>query len=82
MVVVDHTSGKTVETYQPKNQLDYNAAVDHGTSPYSPVPKRVMDGSEPGEITPAAVLSGAPIDLQARPVRYEHIEQSISSVKS
>jgi NADH dehydrogenase (ubiquinone) Fe-S protein 4 len=31
---------------------------------------RVMDGSEPGEITPAAVLSGAPTDLQARTVRF------------
>ena len=29
-----------------------------------------MDGSEPGEVLPAAVLSGAPIDLQARTVRY------------
>jgi hypothetical protein len=31
---------------------------------------RVMDGSEPGLTTPAAVLSGAPMDLQARTVRY------------
>lgn len=31
-----------------------------------------MDGSEPGETVPAAVLSGAPTDLQARTVRYEH----------
>lgn len=30
---------------------------------------RVMDGSEPGDTTPAAVLSGAPVDLQARVVR-------------
>ena len=37
---------------------------------FSPIPKRVMDGSEPGDITPAAVLSGAPVDLQARTVRY------------
>lgn len=37
---------------------------------FSPVPKRVMDGSEPGEIVAAAVLSGAPVDLQARQVRY------------
>lgn len=37
---------------------------------FSPVPMRVMDGSEPGLDTPAAVLSGAPIDLQARTVRY------------
>jgi len=37
---------------------------------FSPIPKRVMDGSEPGESVPAAVLSGAPVDLQARTVRY------------
>lgn len=30
---------------------------------------RVMDGSEPTDITPAAVLSGAPTELQARTVR-------------
>jgi NADH dehydrogenase (ubiquinone) Fe-S protein 4 len=29
-----------------------------------------MDGSEPGESLAAAVLSGAPTDLQARTVRY------------
>ena len=29
-----------------------------------------MDGSEEGEALPAAVLSGAPIELQARTVRY------------
>ena len=29
-----------------------------------------MDGSEPGEVLPAAVLSGAPRDLQTRGVRY------------
>ncbi|KAJ5286735.1 hypothetical protein N7478_002421 [Penicillium angulare] len=33
------------------------------------LPKRVMDGSEPGDTLPAAVLSGAPTDLQARTVR-------------
>lgn len=36
---------------------------------FSPVPKRVMDGSEEGNFVPAAVLSGAPVDLQARTVR-------------
>ena len=40
---------------------------------FSPIPKRVMDGSEPGDITPAAVLSGAPVDLQARTVRCVHV---------
>jgi NADH dehydrogenase (ubiquinone) Fe-S protein 4 len=29
-----------------------------------------MDGSEPGDVVAAAVLSGAPTDLQARTVRY------------
>ena len=38
-------------------------------SNFSPVPKRVMDGSEQGEVVAAAVLSGAPVDLQARQVR-------------
>ena len=37
---------------------------------FSPIPKRVMDGSESGELTAAAVLSGAPVDLQARTARY------------
>ena len=39
-------------------------------STFSPVPKVVMDGSEEGEVLAAAVLSGAPIELQARTVRY------------
>ncbi|KAL4786782.1 ETC complex I subunit conserved region-domain-containing protein [Aspergillus varians] len=52
-----------------RHQPDYDATIDHGTSKFSPIPKRVMDGSEPGETVPAAVLSGAPTDLQARTVR-------------
>ncbi|PGH26854.1 hypothetical protein AJ80_01435 [Polytolypa hystricis UAMH7299] len=52
-----------------RHQPDYNATVDQGTSNFSPVPKRVMDGSEPGGVLAAAVLSGAPTDLQARTVR-------------
>ncbi|KAI9751582.1 MAG: NADH:ubiquinone oxidoreductase 21kD subunit [Lichina confinis] len=35
---------------------------------FSPVPKYVLDGSEEGDTLPAAVLSGAPVDLQARTV--------------
>lgn len=38
---------------------------------FSPIPRRVMDGSEPGDLTAAAVLSGAPVDLQARTARYD-----------
>ncbi|MCJ1385329.1 NADH:ubiquinone oxidoreductase 21kD subunit [Xylographa soralifera] len=51
------------------HQPDYDAPQDFFTSPFSPIPKRIMDGSEPGESVAAAVLSGAPIDLQARTVR-------------
>lgn len=36
---------------------------------FTPIPKRVMNGSEEGDVLPAAVLSGAPIELQARTVR-------------
>lgn len=39
------------------------------SSLFSPIPRRVMDGSEEGEVLPAAVLSGAPVELQARTVR-------------
>ncbi|KAL2814060.1 ETC complex I subunit conserved region-domain-containing protein [Aspergillus cavernicola] len=59
------TPGEAMARHQP----DYDATIDHGTSKFSPIPKRVMDGSEPGETVPAAVLSGAPTDLQARTVR-------------
>ncbi|KAF1994809.1 NADH-ubiquinone oxidoreductase-like protein 21 kDa subunit [Amniculicola lignicola CBS 123094] len=52
-----------------RHQPDYSVAVDYRTSNFSPIPKRVMDGSEPGESVAAAVLSGAPTDLQARTVR-------------
>ncbi|KAF1839521.1 hypothetical protein BDW02DRAFT_585178 [Decorospora gaudefroyi] len=52
-----------------RHQPDYNVAVDYRTSNFSPIPKRVMDGSEPGDSVAAAVLSGAPTDLQARSVR-------------
>ncbi|KAL8927344.1 MAG: hypothetical protein Q9172_001423 [Xanthocarpia lactea] len=51
------------------HQPDFRAPVDHGTSAFSPVPRRVMDGSEPGDLVAAAVLSGAPVDLQARTAR-------------
>ena len=69
MVEIDYQAEPDVEKYRPDRQPDYSATIDHGTSTYSPVPKRVMDGSEPSEVTPAAILSGAPVDLQARTVR-------------
>ncbi|CAG8979019.1 hypothetical protein HYALB_00012701 [Hymenoscyphus albidus] len=51
------------------NQQNYFAEVDQATSQFSPVPKRVMDGSHEGTVLAAAVLSGAPIELETRTVR-------------
>ncbi|KAI4182501.1 MAG: hypothetical protein L6R41_005946 [Letrouitia leprolyta] len=58
-----------VEGAMVRHQPDFHAPIDHGTSAFSPIPKRVMDGSEPGELVSGAVLSGAPVDLQARTAR-------------
>ncbi|KAI1818472.1 putative NADH-ubiquinone oxidoreductase 18 kDa subunit [Poronia punctata] len=54
---------------RPANAPDYGIHTDKATSTFSPVPKRVMDGSEDVNTLPAAVISGAPIELQARTVR-------------
>jgi len=61
--------GKGKEDLVKHNQPDYTAEVDQASSTFSPIPKRVMNGSEDGEVLPAAVLSGAPIELEARTVR-------------
>ncbi|KAI0395781.1 putative NADH-ubiquinone oxidoreductase 18 kDa subunit [Xylariaceae sp. FL0594] len=55
---------------RPTNAPDYSVHhIDKATSTFSPVPKRVIDGSEETDIIPAAVISGAPVELQARAVR-------------
>lgn len=36
---------------------------------FTPVPRRVLNGSEDTDALPAAVLSGAPMELEARTVR-------------
>lgn len=41
-----------------------------------------MDGSEPGESVAAAVLSGAPVDLQARQVRYGFLCECTYTLKT
>ena len=69
MVTLDHNPEADVQKYHPEVQPDYTTTIDHGTGAYSPVPRRVMNGSEEGHFTPAAVVSGAPVDLQARTVR-------------
>ncbi|KAI1373244.1 ETC complex I subunit conserved region-domain-containing protein [Hypoxylon crocopeplum] len=63
------TSETALPEERPHNSPDYGAHIDKATSTFTPVPKRVMDGSEDGGVLPAAVLSGAPIELQARTVR-------------
>ncbi|KAI9779456.1 MAG: hypothetical protein M1816_003508 [Peltula sp. TS41687] len=50
------------------DRQNYDPPIDHATSQFSPMPKRVLDGSEDSGVVPAAVLSGAPVELQARTV--------------
>merc|ERR1712000_434522 len=57
-----------VPTKLEDTQPDYSIGPDKATSTYTPVPKKVQDGSEEG-ILPAATVSGAPMELQARTVR-------------
>lgn len=49
--------------------MQWPGNLANGYSTFTPIPKRVMDGSEDTELVSAAVLSGAPIELQARTVR-------------
>lgn len=46
--------------------IGHRADIEDRT--FTPVPKSVQNGSEEG-ILPAAVISGAPMELQARTVR-------------
>lgn len=49
---------------------DYNVVeADYRVGTFSPTPMRVQDGSENMDVAPAAVTSGAPVDIQARTVR-------------
>ncbi|KAK4130518.1 hypothetical protein BT67DRAFT_445576 [Trichocladium antarcticum] len=50
------------------NAPDYNVPIDMATSTFTPVPKRIQNGSEE-DVLPAAVVSGVPLELQARTVR-------------
>ena len=51
------------ELHCSDNMLSFNCST------WTPVPKHIQNGSEEG-ILPAAVVSGAPMELQARTVRY------------
>jgi len=52
----------------PRNAPDYEVPIDQATSTFTPVPKHIQDGSEDISV-PAGVISGAPLELQARQVR-------------
>ncbi|KAI1466982.1 ETC complex I subunit conserved region-domain-containing protein [Daldinia caldariorum] len=67
--LTETTEQTAITKEKPRNAPDYGAHIDRATSTFTPVPKRVMDGSEDHGFLPAAVLSGAPIELQARTVR-------------
>lgn len=58
-----------VPTTEDQNQPDYEAPQDKATSTFTPVPKRVQNGSEDVPYIQAGVLSDAPMELQARTVR-------------
>ncbi|KAF4584225.1 NADH-ubiquinone oxidoreductase 21 kDa subunit, mitochondrial [Ophiocordyceps camponoti-floridani] len=61
------TRPENVPAVPTSNQPDYNTLPDKATSTFTPVPKRLQEGSE--DTLPAAIISGAPMELQARTVR-------------
>ncbi|EPE36783.1 hypothetical protein GLAREA_08946 [Glarea lozoyensis ATCC 20868] len=65
----EETSVTEQQKTRSRNAPNYAAEVDQAASLFTPIPKRVMNGSEEGDVVPAAVLSGAPIELEARTVR-------------
>lgn len=67
-----------VPTTEDQNQPDYEAPQDKATSTFTPVPKRVQNGSEDVPYIQAGVLSDAPMELQARTVRYATPRHRIS----
>ncbi|KAF2488217.1 ETC complex I subunit conserved region-domain-containing protein [Neohortaea acidophila] len=69
IISYDGPSAAPVTSAMERDNPDYHVVTDYRVSNFSPIPIRVMDGSEAGETLPAAVLSGAPIELQARTVR-------------
>ncbi|KAM0352488.1 hypothetical protein ACHAPU_002156 [Fusarium lateritium] len=60
------------------SEPDYDIQADKATSTFTPVPRAVQDGSE--EILPAAVISGAPMELQARTVRFVYFHEKFSAI--
>lgn len=66
-------------SYPIAHPNDFPSGPDMSSRTFTPVPKRVQDGSEESDIIPAAVVSGAPIELQARQVRYVFFHDTLTS---
>ncbi|KAL2206713.1 hypothetical protein CC79DRAFT_1335042 [Sarocladium strictum] len=62
------TSAPAAVPAPQENQPDYEIQADKAASTFTPVPKRVQEGTEDIAL-PAAIISGAPMELQARTVR-------------
>ncbi|KAI9671271.1 MAG: NADH:ubiquinone oxidoreductase 21kD subunit [Trizodia sp. TS-e1964] len=68
-IAISNSDDSSLTIEVKHNEPNYDTHIDHATSSFSPRVKQIMDGSEDGEVLPAAVLSGAPIELEARTVR-------------
>ncbi|KAF7562787.1 hypothetical protein G7046_g1356 [Stylonectria norvegica] len=76
--VTTAASGTVPTAPSTTNHPDYDIPADKATSTFTPVPKKIQDGSE--DILPAAIISGAPIELQARTVRiYQEAKPATQS---
>ncbi|TDZ54936.1 NADH-ubiquinone oxidoreductase 21 kDa subunit [Colletotrichum trifolii] len=63
-----------------QNGPNYNITADKATSTFTPVPKKVQDGSEDVPYIQAGTISGAPMELQARSVRiYQETKPATQS---
>ncbi|PHH83559.1 hypothetical protein CDD82_7120 [Ophiocordyceps australis] len=68
----------TYRLEQDCSKRNANVTISNGFRTFTPVPKRIQDGTE--DILSAAVVSGAPMELQARTVRiYMEVKPATQS---
>ncbi|CCU75880.1 NADH dehydrogenase iron-sulfur protein 4,mitochondrial precursor [Blumeria hordei DH14] len=60
---------EALDVEDKQNQHGFTSESDQAFSLFSPIPKQLMDGSQQDGKVPAALISGAPTELQARSVR-------------
>ncbi|RCI08917.1 hypothetical protein L249_4934 [Ophiocordyceps polyrhachis-furcata BCC 54312] len=61
------TRPETLPAVPAPTQPDYDIPPDKATSTFTPVPKQIQEGNE--DVLTAGMISGAPMELQARTVR-------------